>query len=309
MAPGLLPIQSHCISQVKPLLCITFYVKDLLNKKVFTSGLEWSQGWCPASGSGQKVPQNGCCVGKGPVSICPESCLGHTQQTAVPRAESATRPVPLPQTVEILWSKAVQGSVCEDHDLVVHMGRHRKPDSAAPDTQVSYMCKLGCKHQDSGSTVQAPLQLVSERLADSLEESVAAVDARCYECMDESVSPPGRAHCGTNQLRRWTYTLWQMLLTWTRIFRNLSKTTPRSHAWSVGEISLSPTRMPGIVNFPSCWCDTITINSVFRLLIMSLFCGIQARISVMCFLTWSKTCGISSVLEILKLMHSWAVLA
>ena len=75
---------------------------------------------------GQQVPQNGCCVGKGPVSAHPESCIGHTQQTAVPRAESAARLVPLQQTMEILWSKAVQGFVCEDQDLVVHTGRHRE---------------------------------------------------------------------------------------------------------------------------------------------------------------------------------------
>ena len=40
--------------------------------------------------------------GKGPVSLCPESCIGRTQQTAVPRAESGARLVPLQQTAEIL---------------------------------------------------------------------------------------------------------------------------------------------------------------------------------------------------------------
>ena len=49
------------------------------------------------------------------------------------------------------------------------------------------MRKLGREHQDSGGTVQDLLQLVGERLADSVEESVAAVNARCYEGMDESL--------------------------------------------------------------------------------------------------------------------------
>ena len=76
------------------------------------------------SGWGQQVSQNGCCVGKGPVSVRPESFLGHTQQTAVPRAESVARLVPLQQTTEILRSEAEQGFVCEDQNLVVLMGRH-----------------------------------------------------------------------------------------------------------------------------------------------------------------------------------------
>ena len=70
-----------------------------------------------------------------------------------------------------------------------------------------HMCKLGCERQDSGSIVQALLQLVSERLADSIEESIAAVNAICCEGMDESLSLPERAHRRTNQLCRWTYTL------------------------------------------------------------------------------------------------------
>ena len=59
-------------------------------------------------------------MGKGPVivSVCPESCLGHTQQTAVPRAESAARQVSLQQTMEMLRSEAGQGFVREDQDLV-----------------------------------------------------------------------------------------------------------------------------------------------------------------------------------------------
>ena len=79
------------------------------------------------SGWGQQFPQDECCVGKGPVSVCPESCLGHVRQTAVPRAESATRLVPPRQSTEILQSEAVQGFIREDQDLVVHTGSHREP--------------------------------------------------------------------------------------------------------------------------------------------------------------------------------------
>ena len=71
-------------------------------------------------------------------------------------------------------------------DLVIHTGRHR--ESVQLRAHRYHVRKLGRKRQDSGSTVQDPLQLVGERLADCLEESVAAVDARCYEGMDESLS-------------------------------------------------------------------------------------------------------------------------
>ena len=64
-----------------------------------------------------------------------------------------------------------------------------------------YRGKLGCERQDLGNMVQDPLQLISERLADSIEESVTAVNARCYEGMDESLHRllAGRAHCETDQ--------------------------------------------------------------------------------------------------------------
>ena len=59
------------------------------------------------------------------------------------------------------------------------------------------------------------------------------------------------------------------------------------------ELNHFPTRMPGVV------------NSVFRPLIISLFCSIQARISAMHFSIRDTICLISSVLEILKLRYSW----
>ena len=46
------------------------------------------------------------------------------------------------------------------------------------------MSKLGHERQDSGGTVQDPVQPVGERLADSVEESIAAVDVRCCEGME-----------------------------------------------------------------------------------------------------------------------------
>ena len=155
-----------------------------ITKSYFWSLTKPGPGWCPASGWGQQVPQNGCCMEKGPVSIRPESCLGHTQ-TAMLRAESTTRLVPLQQTTEILWSEAVQGFIHEDQDLVVHTGRHREPVQLP--AHRCHVRKLWCERQDSGSTVQDPLQLVSERLADSVEKNVAAVDVRCCEGMDESL--------------------------------------------------------------------------------------------------------------------------
>ena len=93
--------------------------------------------------------------------------------------------IPLQQTTEMLRNEAVLGFVREDQDLVVHTGRHREPVQLP-----EHMChtrKLGRESQDSGGTLQDPLQLVGERLADSIEKSVAAVDARCYEGMDESL--------------------------------------------------------------------------------------------------------------------------
>ena len=79
----------------------------------------------------------------------------------------------------------MQGFVREDQDLVLHTGRHREPVQLPADR--CHMRKLARERQDSGSTVQDPLQLVGERLADSVEKNVAAVDARCYEGMDESL--------------------------------------------------------------------------------------------------------------------------
>ena len=76
-------------------------------------------------------------------------------------------------TTEITRSEAVQG-FCTWGPGSCSLHGHR-----------CHMCKLGCERVDSGSAVQALLQLVGERLADSVEESVAAVDARCYEGMDE----------------------------------------------------------------------------------------------------------------------------
>ena len=66
---------------------------------------------------GAASPKNGCCTGEGPVSVRLESPLGHAEETAVPRVESAARLVPLQQTTEMLRSEAVQGFVREDQDL------------------------------------------------------------------------------------------------------------------------------------------------------------------------------------------------
>ena len=62
-----------------------------------------------ASSWGQQVPQSGSCRGKGRISVCPEPRLGYTEKTAVPTAESAVWLVPLQQTAEILWNKALSG--------------------------------------------------------------------------------------------------------------------------------------------------------------------------------------------------------
>ena len=154
---------------------------------------------CPASVWGQQVPHNGCCVGKGPVSIRPESCLGHTQQTAVPRAESAVRLVPLQQTTEIMRSKAVQEFVREDQDLVVHTGRRTQGASAAPYTQVSYAktwawasgfwrhcsgCAAACRWETGW--------LHREERRSSRREML-------WRHGWVSASPPGRAHCGPDR--------------------------------------------------------------------------------------------------------------
>ena len=53
------------------------------------------------------------------------------------------RLVPLQQTAEILWSEAMQGSVHEDQDLVVHMGRYILDASAAPCMHTCHMGNLG----------------------------------------------------------------------------------------------------------------------------------------------------------------------
>ena len=51
------------------------------------------------------------------------------------------------------------------------------------------MRRLGCDHQDSGGSVEDPLQLLGESLADDVEENVAAVDAKRHEgIIDESLS-------------------------------------------------------------------------------------------------------------------------
>ena len=97
---------------------------------------------------GQQIPQNGCCVGKSPVSVRPESCLGHTQQTPVPRAESGAGWYHY--STEILWREAVQNFAREDQDFVVHTGRHREPVQLA--AHRCHMRKLGRERQDSGST-------------------------------------------------------------------------------------------------------------------------------------------------------------
>ena len=65
------------------------------------------------------------------------------------------------------------------------MGRHRKPVQLP--AHRCHMRKLGHERQESGNIIQDLLQLVSERLADSVEESIAAVNTRCYEHMDESL--------------------------------------------------------------------------------------------------------------------------
>ena len=174
-------------------------------------------------GWGQQVPQNGCCVEKGPASVSPESCFGHTQQTAVPRAESGVRLVPLRQTTEILRSEAVRGFVREDQDLVVHTGKHSEPVQLP--AQRCHMRELGRERQDSGGTVQDPLQLVGEKLADSAEESVAAVDARCCEGVDQSLRRLLGEHTAdtTDVAQVDIRAIRQILLTWTRVFRCLSK--------------------------------------------------------------------------------------
>ena len=79
----------------------------------------------------------------------------------------------------------MQGFVCEDQDLVVHTSRHREPVRLL--AHGCHIRKLERERQDSGGTVQDPLQLVGERLTDSVEKSVGAVNARCYESLDGSL--------------------------------------------------------------------------------------------------------------------------
>ena len=79
----------------------------------------------------------------------------------------------------------MQGFVREDQDLVVHTDRHREPLQLT--AHRCHIQKHGREHQNSGGTVQDPLQLVDERLADSVEKSIAAANMRFYDGMDESL--------------------------------------------------------------------------------------------------------------------------
>ena len=115
------------------------------------------------------------------------------------------------------------------------------------------MRKLGCERQDSGGTVQDPLQLVGERLADSVERNVAAVDARCYEGMNESLlrllgkHTADPADVAQVDIRATADAVNVGPHVQVFVGDNVQVTHPTS-----GQIRLSPTRMPGMVNFPSC---------------------------------------------------------
>ena len=137
----------------------------------------------------------------------------------------------------------MQGFVREDQDFVVPVqlsahGCHKR--------------KLGCERQDSDGTVQDPLQLVGERLADSVEESGAAVDVRCYEGMDKSL----RRLLGENtavpnnvvqaDIRATTGVV--NLGPYIQVFVEMEAQV--AHLTTVGGISLQH-GCPGMVNFPS----------------------------------------------------------
>ena len=126
------------------------------------------------------------------------------------------------------------------------------------------MRKLRRERQDSGGTVQDLLQLVGVRLADSAEESVAAVDARCYEGMDESLRGLlGQQHTAdpTDVAQVDIRTTADAVNLGPHVQVFVENNAQVSHLISgrketlnslVGGIRVSRTRMPGMVNFSSC---------------------------------------------------------
>ena len=99
----------------------------MYKKKVFITVLNKTRDFTQRAAGDSKFHRMGAACGKEPVSVRPESCLGHTLQTAVPRADRVARLVPLQQTAEMLRSQAVQGLIREDQDAVVHTDRHWEP--------------------------------------------------------------------------------------------------------------------------------------------------------------------------------------
>ena len=87
-------------------------------KKVLILGLNEARDGAQRAAGGSKFHRMGAAWGKALSPYVLSLCLGHTQQTAVPRAGARPRLVPLQQTMEILRSGAVQGFVREDQDLV-----------------------------------------------------------------------------------------------------------------------------------------------------------------------------------------------
>ena len=130
MVPGLQPIQRHYIHQVKPVLCIRFIILILV--------LNEARDGAQQVAGGRKFHRMGAVWGKALSPSVLSLVLG-TRSRLLCQERKAWPGWYHCSKLEIMWRKAVQGSVCEDQDHVVHTGRHRKPDSAAPSTQVSYV--------------------------------------------------------------------------------------------------------------------------------------------------------------------------